>query len=320
MNNKIWIKAALVPMFVLLVNPMVQGSIDRNSKTMSTITLFDELDQSQTMDNFGSLVYMGYDRAQSFTPTLDCLTKIEVKLEKIESPGDFMVYIRKDLEGSNLITMTKNQEDIPEDKSWIIFDFEDISVTSGDTYYIVCSSEGGVIFDMYYWRGSNENPYPNGMSFWYDAIGGNWVEDHQIDFCFKTYGTPPNEPPNKPMIPSGPTSGDIGTTYTYSSLANDPNTDDTLQYLFDWGDLSDSGWIGPYNVGDPASASHQWSEEGIYKIKVKAKDSSGEESPWSDELPINMPKTKKVELQQYALFVKYHELFQLIQRILTIPS
>ena len=100
-----------------------------------------------------------------------------------------------------------------------------------------------------------------------------------------------NKPPNKPNKPSGPTSGKAGTSYTYSTSTTDPDGDQ-VYYWFDWGDGTNSGWLGPYNSGQTVSASHTWSEKGSYNIKVKAKDTNDAESDWSDPLPITMPKSK----------------------------
>lgn len=98
-----------------------------------------------------------------------------------------------------------------------------------------------------------------------------------------------NNPPNKPSTPTGPTSGKVFTSYTYTSSAIDPEGD-KIYIMFDWGDGTNSGWIGPYSSGDTVTASHVWSVQGSYAIKTKAKDVHGEESMWSDPLPISMPK------------------------------
>ena len=115
----------------------------------------------------------------------------------------------------------------------------------------------------------------------------------------KTVVISSDNPPNKPSTPSGSTSGKAGISYSYSSSATDPNSD-KVYYWFDWDDGTDSEWIGPYNSGQMASASHIWDAQGGYSIKVKAKDdpngdgdlSDGTESVWSDPLPISMPKSK----------------------------
>ncbi|MCD6108537.1 MAG: hypothetical protein J7J89_03585, partial [Thermoplasmata archaeon] len=66
----------------------------------------------------------------------------------------------------------------------------------------------------------------------------------------------------------------------------------------DWGDGTNSGWLGPYNSGETVEASHSWSEKGEYSIKVKAKDINGLESEWSDPLVISMPLSIKISSAQ----------------------
>jgi hypothetical protein len=65
----------------------------------------------------------------------------------------------------------------------------------------------------------------------------------------------------------------------------DPDGDDIL-YMFDWGDGTNSGWLGPYASGITITASHKWTSSGIYLVKVKAKDIYGSESGWSDSLTV----------------------------------
>jgi hypothetical protein len=96
-----------------------------------------------------------------------------------------------------------------------------------------------------------------------------------------------NDPPNTPSIPSGPQSGQIGISYPYSTVTTDPNSDN-VYYWFDWGDGTNSGWIGPYTSGTSGSASKEWSTPSTYNVKTKAKDEQGAESNplWSDSLPV----------------------------------
>jgi hypothetical protein len=97
-----------------------------------------------------------------------------------------------------------------------------------------------------------------------------------------------SDPPLKPATPSGPPSGKAGTEYTYTSSTTDPNGD-TISYLFDWGDNTTSGWVGPLASGATASAKKTWAKQGSYQVKVVAKDSHGIFSVWSDPLPVSMP-------------------------------
>lgn len=97
-----------------------------------------------------------------------------------------------------------------------------------------------------------------------------------------------SNPPEKPTTPIGQTSGKINREYNFSSFSSDLDGD-TLFYKFDWGDGTDSGWLGPYPSGQTVSSSKSWSSKGNYTIKVQARDTSFELSPWSDPLPITMP-------------------------------
>jgi hypothetical protein len=97
--------------------------------------------------------------------------------------------------------------------------------------------------------------------------------------------------PNKPNTLTGTVSGSINNEYVYSSVGTDDDGD-LLYYFFDWGDGTDSGWIGYYGSGDECSASHVWLEEGNFEIKVKTRDLFGFESEWSDPLIVTMPKRK----------------------------
>jgi hypothetical protein len=97
-----------------------------------------------------------------------------------------------------------------------------------------------------------------------------------------------NNPPEKPATPTGSVSGKPGTEYLYTTTTTDPDGDQVL-YIWNWGDGTTSGWLGPFNSGATATATHSWTAQGTYQIKVKAKDTFGAESDWSDPLPVSMP-------------------------------
>lgn len=94
-----------------------------------------------------------------------------------------------------------------------------------------------------------------------------------------------DHPPETPEKPSGPTNGETNSEYTYSSITTDQDNDQ-VYYLFNWGDKTDSGWLGPYESGIECTASHSWSGQGIYHVSVKAKDTENLESTWSESLPV----------------------------------
>ena len=95
-----------------------------------------------------------------------------------------------------------------------------------------------------------------------------------------------NKPPNIPCKPDGPTSGYTDTSYTYSTCTTDPDGDD-IYYIFDWDDGSTTT-IGPYPSGVMVSASHTWSSEGTYNVRVRAKDINGLLSDWSESLMVTI--------------------------------
>jgi len=90
--------------------------------------------------------------------------------------------------------------------------------------------------------------------------------------------------PNTPSIPSGPTSGIPGTSYSYSISATDPDGD-KVKYTFDLGDgtTSETAFV---DSGTSASAAHSWSTAGTYQVKAMATDSIGASSGWSNALTV----------------------------------
>jgi len=72
-----------------------------------------------------------------------------------------------------------------------------------------------------------------------------------------------------------------------------------VYYFVDWGDETNSSWLGPYISGEEANAKHMWNEDGIYNIRVKAKDMDGAESDW-EILEVTMPINQRLfNLQKF---------------------
>lgn len=105
-----------------------------------------------------------------------------------------------------------------------------------------------------------------------------------------------NQAPKKPVV-NGPSSGQTCKDYIYVCSSTDSNRDH-IYYLFDWGDGTDSGWLGPHRSGEEVTASHRWTSRGSYEIRVKAKDVNDAESDWSDSLPVSMPLRHQVLLEK----------------------
>lgn len=88
-----------------------------------------------------------------------------------------------------------------------------------------------------------------------------------------------NNPPLAPSI-SGPSNGQKGVLYEYTVATTDPDGDD-VYYWVDWGDGTNTGWVGPFPSGMMIQLNHSWSEAGTYTMLVGAKDTKGAESIWT---------------------------------------
>jgi hypothetical protein len=123
-------------------------------------------------------------------------------------------------------------------------------------------------------------------------------------------------PPNKPNTPDGSTRGNPGVSYTYQTSTTDPDGD-LLYYMWDWADGTPLTWDGPYTSAQTVAASHIWSTKGSYSVKVKAKDTTGAESVWSDPLPITMPYSYNPMLQFLeSLFQRFPNAFPILRYLL----
>jgi hypothetical protein len=108
----------------------------------------------------------------------------------------------------------------------------------------------------------NKNPY-----FWTLMVGDSY-------------------PPEIPTL-EGPAFGRINKEYEYTAETTDPEGDQ-IMYIFDWGDGTQSEWIGPVASGTSVSQTHSWSEIGDYNVTVRAKDIEGAGSRWSEGYTVRM--------------------------------
>ena len=251
----------------------------------------DQQDQKQTAASGGMIVgYVAKKRyqtvAQSFKPNLSMLTKVELKISRINGSGKFRVSNKEgSYDGEVLTHLERDDGDITNESSWIVFDFKNISVIPGSTYFIVCEVESGL--SKYVWNFSYGNNYKRGKCYYFKSWEGVWREEIDADCCFVTYGID-NTPPTTPII-AGPTWGKFGKEYKYTFVSTDPDGDKVYYYI-DWGDGKYTDWRGPYNSGKQVTLSHTWNENGTYTIRAKAKDVHDIGSEWGT-LEISMPKT-----------------------------
>jgi hypothetical protein len=312
MKNKIFSFIVCLLLFIGVYNVLGETKdFDYNYVRVDTIEV---IDQKQLTDcGYGCPFFKNIWIAQGFTPTLESLTKVELKLFKAGNPTNTLtVSVRNSLTGSDLTSITLEGVNIPPYSVWVEFDFDDIGVVPGVEYFIIIRTPGGSFFDYYCCLFDINNPYDGGETWGSLNAGGTWSLIEEPDYpdpdgCFKTYGL--DESPTDPEI-NGPLSGKIGNSYTYTIYSTDPEYHD-IYYFVDWGDSTNTGWMGPYNSGEEISFDHSWENQGSYIIKAKSKDIYDAESQWGN-LEISMPKEKSQFTILYQFFLFLQQLLNLL--------
>jgi hypothetical protein len=120
-------------------------------------------------------------------------------------------------------------------KCWNISDWPTITEMPDNAFSPPTSDCRGLWFDGdYFWTAESiEGSLGNIYRFNYNGE----VIDQCIEPAFRGWSacTITNNAPEIPKAPSGPTEGEAGTGYDFSSTTTDPEGDDIF-YLFDWGD------------------------------------------------------------------------------------
>ena len=141
----------------------------------------------------------------------------------------------------------------------------------------------------------------------------SWQEYNNL-YCFSLYGDPSlvrtgvsGGAPTNPNI-VGPDEGEVNVEYDYTIVSTDIEGDQIF-YWVDWGDDTNSGWIGPYDSDEEVIVSHSWAEKGEYTIKAKCKDTNELESGWG-YLTVNMPVSLNFEFSIPQLLLRIIQFFQ----------
>jgi hypothetical protein len=250
----------------------------------------DFLDQFQILWSGGIAVAPPDLLAQSFKPSENMISRIELLVHKTHEPLDELtVSIRETLDGPDLTTASLPPQSIPENRGWVEFDFEDVPVLINKTYYIVWQPQGESM--AYIWWGydnHNYDSYPRGEAWLY--TNGQWTTEGFVikDWCFRTYAYHLSQSPFPPYRPIGPTEGSSYVPYQYQTVTTDPDGDD-VRYGWDWnGDDIVDEWTTRYASGVTINASHAWSSLGTYTVQVKAEDEYGFLSNFSESLMVTI--------------------------------
>ncbi len=310
-------------------------------------TFFDDLDQYQTEMTENTVVIVGQvpipenpfniQVAQSFIPTKNVLTRVELYIGKnTTTTYPYNVAIRHDLTESDLTMISVNPDLIPnQELGWVEFDFEDIPVNTGETYYIVSYTENTT--ENYYGMGANNisESYPDGCAWFSFDDGFTWTNESidssptsietsnyhsgiptidrvvTWDTCFKTYGQL-NLPPGITEI-IGPATGKPNTELDFELTATDPDGDN-IKYHIDWGD-GNTEWTSLFASGTPAAVSHSWTNKGDFAINVYAQDQFGSDGSIST-FEITIPKNKAVSNPFIKILGNYPQILQILLKIL----
>lgn len=96
----------------------------------------------------------------------------------------------------------------------------------------------------------------------------------------------PKKAPARPEKPKGRAQVAISSPAAYSSVTTDPNQD-SVRYVFDWGDgLADTTALLPSD--ETAFAAHAWASLDAFAVRVRAQDSKGHWSGWSEALSVSV--------------------------------
>ena len=101
--------------------------------------------------------------------------------------------------------------------------------------------------------------------------------------------------PDVPETPIGPVSGKPNVSYSFNAAGFDFD-DDEVKIAWDWGDGSDIEFTEYANSGEIVQNNHAWVQKQSYNVRVKAIDSNGYESDWSDTLKLSISKTRRYQL------------------------
>jgi hypothetical protein len=116
----------------------------------------------------------------------------------------------------------------------------------------------------------------------------DWIDDENVFVHVAiANGVAANTAPSMATTPTGLDRFPAGESHAFETSATDPDGN-RVYYMWDWGDGEQSDWIGPYVEGTTVSATHSWTVDNNYEIKVKSKDPFGEETDWSAPLAITI--------------------------------
>lgn len=199
----------------------------------------------------------------------------------------------------------------------------------GNTYNFTFVSTDPEEEDIYYYVDWNDGtnsgwvgPFESGVEA---TIGHKYIQtstynirakakdEHNYEGAWSdlfTFVVGDNQVPSVPEI-NGTTKGKPNIEYTYKLKSTDPNNDDVYYYV-DWGDGTNTGWIGPFTSGEEISVNYSFSKKRTYKISARAKDVYGLITSWAT-LDVIIPRIKVYEnILIKILFERFSRIIQIL--------
>jgi len=177
---------AVFLIFIFLIWAIIPSIIGDGDKHLNQ----DKLDQEQTIATIYEDIYDEIQVIQTFKPSLTTLTRIQLFLKRYgDLSGNLSLILLDNLMGYPIIQVTKPASDIDiYQRDWIEFDFNDIEVEIGKTYFIKLKLGDGDLYNYVRWHGSEINTYLDGYKAVSNNNGSTWIQYLSSDCCFRTYG------------------------------------------------------------------------------------------------------------------------------------
>lgn len=231
----------------------------------------DPVDVSQTDRSYDQFKLYNYPQifAQSFTTTMNELTVAALYLNRTINAftGSITFEISASRTGSALVSKTLSITYIStvSGSHLTLFDFANISVTPGNTYWIRLFLTDNQGSDYVTWFASSTNSGASGVGDCWDYDGFNWNEHTGNDFAFITYGFP-NQDPVADIDWSTP----VGLTVDFTAEFSTDSDGTITTWWWDW--TNDGGWDDTTSGETP---SHTYPVAGPYTCKLRVIDNDG---------------------------------------------